>query len=215
MPPLALKCLESWKTFLPEYTVMVWNEETFDLNSHPFTKEAYEAKKYAFITDYVRLWALKEYGGVYMDTDVEVLKPLDKFLEFPAFSGFEDETHIPTGIMASEKGGKWVTEQLAYYDNRHFKKPDGSLDTTTNVTIMCENMSKQGFILKNSRQNFKNIIEIFPKDYFCPKSYKTGKIKLTSNTHTIHHFAGSWYTPWQRFKRFIKPYIYKLLAKND
>lgn len=213
MPKLAKKCISSWSKYLPEYKVMVWNEDTFDVGAHPYTKEAYDARKFAFITDYVRLWALKEYGGVYMDTDVEVIKPLDDFLDNPAFSGFEDETHIPTGIMASEKNGEWVTAQLKYYDGRHFKREDGTLDTTTNVVIMCNNMSREGFILKNSRQNFKGIIEIYPKDYFCPKSYRTGKIMMTPNTHTIHHFAGSWYTPWQRFKRMIKPYIFKMMKE--
>lgn len=194
---------------------MEWNEDTFDVNQHPYTKEAYLSKKYAFITDYVRLYVLKTYGGVYMDTDVEVLKPLDQFLLHPAFSGFEDETHIPTGIMASEKDGIWVTEQLSYYDNRHFVNIDGSLDLTTNVLIMCDNMSKAGFILKNSRQNFRGIIEIYPKDFFCPKSYQTGKIYLTSNTHTIHHFAGSWFTPWQKMKRRLKPIIYFILGRRN
>ena len=103
MPALAEKCLASWSKYLPEYKVMVWNEDTFDIDAHPYTREAYQARKFAFITDYVRLWALKEHGGVYMDTDVEVIRPLDEFLDNPAFSGFEDETHIPTGIMASEK----------------------------------------------------------------------------------------------------------------
>ncbi len=210
MPALAEKCLASWSKYLPEYKVMVWNEDTFDIDAHPYTREAYQARKFAFITDYVRLWALKEHGGVYMDTDVEVIRPLDEFLDNPAFSGFADETHIPTGIMASEKNGQWVSEQLAYYNDRHFIKDDGSLDTTTNVAIMCDNMSKEGFVLKNSRQNFKGIIEIYPKDYFCPKSYRTGKIHLTPNTHTIHHFAGSWHSPWQRFKSFIKPLYFRL-----
>lgn len=204
LPELAQKCIASWKKFLPEYEIMVWNEESFDLSSHPFTKEAYEAKKFAFITDYVRLWVLEKYGGVYMDTDVEVIKPLDPFLHHPAFSGFEDETHIPTGIMASEKNGVWVRQQLSYYENRHFKKPDGSLDMTTNVSIICDNMSREGFVLKNSRQTFKNIIEIYPKDFFCPKSYRTGKIKMTDNTVTIHHFAGSWHTPWHKTKSLLK-----------
>ncbi len=210
MPELANKCIASWKKYLPEYELRLWNEDTFDLESHPFTKEAYEARKFAFITDYVRLWALYNYGGIYMDTDVEVLGPLDEFLIHPAFSGFEDETHIPTGIMASEKNGVWAGEQLVYYDGRHFRLPDGTLDTTTNVVIMCQNMSAEGFVLKNSRQNFRGIIEIYPKDYFCPKSYVTGKIQLTANTRTIHHFAGSWHTPWQKFKMKIKPVLSKI-----
>ena len=95
MPELAQKCLDSWKKQLPEYDYKLWNEDNFDINSVPYVKEAYEARKFAFVTDYVRLYALYHFGGVYMDTDVEVLKPLDRFLELPAFSGFESDKEIP------------------------------------------------------------------------------------------------------------------------
>ena len=203
MPELALKCIESWRVNLPDYELKEWNENSFDINSNFYVKEAYESRKFAFVTDYVRLYALYTEGGIYMDTDVEVLKNLDPFLDLPAFSGFEDNVHIPTGIMAAEKGSVWAGWQLKYYDDRHFLLPDGTLDLTTNVEIIGRLMGEKGFILRNGLYNFQNTITIFPRDYFCPKSHTTGKIELTQNTYTIHHFAGSWKSTSDRLKRRI------------
>ena len=203
MPELALKCIESWRVNLPDYELKEWNENSFDINSNFYVKEAYESRKFAFVTDYVRLYALYTEGGIYMDTDVEVIKNLDPFLDLPAFSGFEDNVHIPTGIMAAEKGSVWAGWQLKYYDDRHFLLPDGTLDLTTNVEIIGRLMGEKGFILRNGLYNFQNIITIFPRDYFCPKSHTTGKIELTQNTYTIHHFAGSWKSTSDRLKRRI------------
>ena len=203
MPELALKCIESWRVNLPDYELKEWNENSFDINSNFYVKEAYESRKFAFVTDYVRLYALYTEGGIYMDTDVEVLKNIDSFLDLPAFSGFEDNVHIPTGIMAAEKGSIWAKWQLEYYSDRHFLLPDGTLDLTTNVDIIGGLMEEKGFILKNGLYNFQNKITIFPKDYFCPKSHTTGKIELTENTYTIHHFAGSWKSSSDRLKRRI------------
>lgn len=205
MPELALKCIASWKKNLPDYEIKEWNEDNFDLDLYPFTREAYDNRKYAFVTDVVRLYALYTEGGIYMDTDVEVLKNLDKFLNLPAFSGFEDDIHVPTGIMASEKGGEWAKWQLEYYNGRHFILPDGNLDLTTNVVIISNSMAERGFKLQNSLQDLNGIITIFPKDYFCPKSYEDGKIYLTKNSYVIHHFAGSWVSTYTKnINRLVK-----------
>lgn len=203
MPQLARYCIASWKKYLTDYELHLWNEDNFDVTSNLYTKEAYESRKFAFVTDYVRLFALYNFGGIYMDTDVEVLKDLDRFLDLPAFSGFESDTDIPTGIMAAEKNSEWVKNQLEYYTDKHFIKPDGSLDTTTNVTIISEIMRKNGFLFNDTKQDYHGLITIFPKDYFCPKSYKTGKIELTENSYCIHHFATSWHSPYKRFKRKV------------
>ncbi len=194
LPELAVKCIESWKKYCPDYEIKEWNESNFDLNMFPYAKEAYENRKFAFVTDVVRLYALYTEGGIYMDTDVEVLKPLDEYLKHNAFSGFEDEKLVPTGIMASEKRGIWAKENLEYYNDRHFVKEDGSFDMTTNVNTITDYMLSKGLVQNNTYQDFPNLITMYPKDYFCPKSYKDGKIYLTSNTTTIHHFAGSWLT---------------------
>ena len=207
MPELALKCIESWKKFLPEYELRLWNEDTFDINSVPYVKEAYEARKFAFVTDYLRLWALEREGGVYMDTDVEILRPLDDLMHLPAFTGYEASmSNAPvTGLMASAPHGVWVTEQLAYYDeNRHFRLEDGTLDMTPNTITIADIMVKGGFVINGEYGVYKNDLHVFPVDYFCPLT-STRVLKLTKNTYCIHHFAGSWVerTAWQKFKMFI------------
>jgi mannosyltransferase OCH1-like enzyme len=206
MPELALKCIESWHKYLPGYTMKLWNEDSFDINSVPYVKEAYEARKFAFVTDYIRLYALYHEGGIYMDTDVEVLKPLDDLLDLPAFSGYESNkfSNFPTGLMASAAGGVWVKEQLDYYTDRHFILPDGSLDMTTNTVTISRIMKENGFELTGEYQVYKNDMHCFPSDYFCPMT-STRVLKLTKNSYCIHHFAGSWHTPTlkQKIKKFV------------
>ena len=136
MPDLALKCLESWKKYCPDYVIKEWNEDNFDLDLYPYAREAYDNRKFAFVTDVVRLYALYHEGGIYMDTDVELVNSIDKFLHHTAFSGFESEKNVPTGIMASVKGGTWVQENLDVYTNRKFVNSDGTLDLTTNVYLI-------------------------------------------------------------------------------
>ena len=136
-----------------------------------------------------------------MDTDVEVIKPLDRFLQHHAFSGFEDEKYAPTGIMASEKGGKWAKDNLCYYNNRHFLKENGELDLTTNVIPLMDYLTSNGLKSNNTYQDINDLITIYPKDFFCPKSKVDNKIRITDNTYTIHHFAASWTSPMHRFLR--------------
>ncbi len=202
MPLMAERCIASWHQFLPDYKLQLWNEDSFDISSVPYAKEAYEARKFAFVTDYVRLYALYHFGGIYMDTDVEVVKNMDTLLPLPAFSGFESDHEIPTGIMASEAHNAWADEQLRYYTGRHFLRPGGSYDCTTNVEIISGIMAANGFSLKNDYQIYKECMHMFPKDYFCPKS-RTGIITLTANTYCIHHFEGSWQPVGSKIKRFI------------
>lgn len=192
MPKLAKQCIKSWKKYCPDYEIKEWNEDNFDLDLYPYAREAYDNRKFAFVTDVVRLYALYNEGGVYMDTDVEVIKPLDPFLKHTAFSGFENEVYVPTGIMASEKGGLWAKENLEYYNGRHFLKEDGCIDNTTNVIIITNYMLKHGLVQNNTFQDFPGLITMYPKDYFCPLSWEGKQGQLTDNTVTIHHFAGSW-----------------------
>lgn len=203
LPELAKKCIESWKRNLPEYIIKEWNEDNFDLDVYPYAREAYDNKKFAFVTDVVRLYALYTEGGIYMDTDVEVLKPLDSFLHHEAFSGYENATMVPTGIMASVKGGNWAKENLDYYNDKHFIQPDGSLNMTTNVTIITNNMIPLGLRQDNSYQEFPGLVAFYPKDYFCPKSQDDGRIYITENTVTIHHYAQSWESTTHRVLRKI------------
>lgn len=204
LPPEARKCIESWKKYLPDYEIKEWNEQTFDINSNLYVKEAYENKKYAFVTDYVRLFALASVGGIYMDTDVEVLKSYDPFLHHVAFSGFENNNFVSTGMMASEKGGRWITELLEEYKDRRFIKEDGSFDITTNTVTITNYMIKHGLVLNNTYQDFPDLVTIYPSDFFCPKDYYTEKIRKTKNTHAIHHFSRSWCDHETHWKRFLR-----------
>ena len=192
MPELALKCIDSWHKFMPEYQYKLWNEDNFDIESVPYVKEAYKSRKFAFVTDYVRLYALFTEGGIYMDTDVEVLKPYDDLLSLPGFTGYEGSKFMPpvTGTMASEPGNAWVKEQLEAYGSLHFIKPDGTLDTTTNTVRISEIMKKGGFVQNGKKQVYKEM-HIFPVEYFCPRQ-TTGEYLLTENTYCDHHCMGSW-----------------------
>ena len=133
-----------------------------------------------------------------MDTDVEVLKPLDEFLKHEAFSGFEAEDRIPTGIMAAEKGAPMFAELLGDYNGVHFRNDDGTFDLTTNVTRITNTCLKHGLVLNNQLQTV-NGFTLYPNDYFCPKDVSTRKLYLTNNSHTIHHFDGSWLPPKKKF----------------
>ena len=190
--PLAKKCIASWKKFCPDYKIIEWNEDNFDINYCAYTREAYNAKKWAFVADVMRLYALVNYGGIYMDTDVEVIKPLDDLLKFHAVSGFETEKYIPTGLMACEKGHPAFVEFLKEYDGIHFIRFDRTPNMTTNVKRITDKSLKYGLVQDNSEQTLSNGFHILPTDYLCPKDWRTGAINITSNTYTIHHFAGTW-----------------------
>ena len=192
MPQLAKDCMASWHRHMPDWEYKLWNEDNFDVGSTPYTQEAYAAGKMAFVTDYVRLYALCTEGGVYMDTDVEILKPLDDLLHLRAFTGYEGSKHKPpvTGLMASEANGEWATEQLNDYKDAHFVKADGSYDTTTNTWRISRIMQANGFLCDGKQGQYKDLT-VFPSEYFCPRQ-TTGEYLLTGNTYCDHHFMGSW-----------------------
>lgn len=193
-PELAQKCLKSWKKFCPDYEILEWNEDNFDVATAPqYVQQAYERGRWAFVSDYVRLKALVEMGGVYMDTDVEVIKPLDPYLEHEAFAGFENESSIQTGLLACENGFELFQTFLEYYSTAVFVHPDGTVDTTTNVQILSEICKKHGFVPNGKHQQVQGLT-IYPKDVFCPVEYDTMKLKKTRRTVTIHWFSGSWHT---------------------
>lgn len=198
LPDLAQKCIASWKKYCPDYEIIEWNESNFDINCCDYVREAYEAKKWAFVSDVARLYALVNYGGIYMDTDVEVLKPLNDLLAYEAVSGFETPDYIPTGLMACCKGQSLFEELLHDYDGAHFLKEDGSFDTTTNVVRITETCLKYGLKLDGTLQTI-NGFTLFPRDYFCPKDVQTRVLTLTENSYVIHHFDGSWQSDEERY----------------
>lgn len=192
MPQLALDCIASWHKYMPDWEYKLWNEDNFDINAVPYVKEAYEVKKYAFVSDYVRLYALYNEGGVYFDVDFEVYKSFDSLLHWEAFAGFEGSKYSPLmmGVLASKPYGLWVKEQLGHYQERHFMNEDGSLDLTTNVKFVSERMREQGFVQNGVEQDYKDL-HIFPVEYFSPRN-TMGQYIRTENTYCDHLGLGSW-----------------------
>jgi mannosyltransferase OCH1-like enzyme len=192
MPELAKKCIASWHKFMPDYDYKLWNEDSFDVNTVSYTKEAYEAKKYAFVSDYVRLWALYNEGGIYLDTDVLAFKPFDDLLDRTAFAGFEGSKHLPVGtcVMASQAKGLWAGEMLEAYQDRRFLMDNGSYDLTTNVQFITSLMAVRGFVQDGKEREYKDL-HVFPVEYFCPRQ-TTGEYIRTEQTYCDHLGIGSW-----------------------
>lgn len=212
-PKLAKKCIASWKKYCPDYEIIEWNENNFDINCCPYVKEAYESRRFAFVTDYVRLYIMFTQGGIYMDTDVEVTRNLDEFLVHKAFSGFESETQIPTGIMAGEKGFPLFENLLPYYDGRHFLDKNGNQDTTTNVITITAMLSERGFI-PNGKYQVVDGFALYPRDYFCPLDDSTGVMYDSKNTATIHWFNKSWVPQRLRVRSKITRFFHRLFGKD-
>lgn len=158
LPPLAERCIASWKEHMPSWQVMRWDESNFNIASAPlYVRQAYEARKFAFVSDYVRLWALEQYGGLYMDVDFEVFRPFDDLMDkYPAFAGYEGSKRQPVmmGVIASEPHGAWVRDMLSIYETRSFIKPDGSLDLTPNTSYFSDRLESQGFIPDGVEKDF-------------------------------------------------------------
>lgn len=195
MPPLAEKCIASWRETMPDWQIMRWDESNFDIDAAPlYVRQAYEARKFAFVSDYVRLWALEQYGGVYVDTDVKVLKSYEPLLKDTAFIGFEEsKAQLPgTCVIGCEPHCKWVMDMLALYDDISFIKPDGSLDLTTNVQRLGDALIAKGFIPNGKAQYLQDYgLRIYTHDYFSPIT-STRVMRKTKNTYSIHYFAESW-----------------------
>ena len=150
MPGLAERCIASWKEYMPEWEIRRWDETNFDVFSAPlYVRQAYEAKKYAFVSDYVRLWVLEQFGGLYMDVDFMVYRPFDELMEkYAAFAGYEGSKRQPVmmGVIASEAHGAWVRDMLGTYESRTFVLPDGKLDLTPNTGYFTDRLEAQGFV---------------------------------------------------------------------
>jgi len=205
---LIKNCIKSWKKFCPDYEIKEWNEDNFDIFSNTYAKEAYENKKWAFVADYVRVCVLQEYGGIYLDTDMEILKPLDNLLNKSGFIGFESKDYVAMGIIGVEKNNHWINEFAKQYQDRHFMMDDGKLDLSTNVALGTKLLKELYHLELNGEYiNIKNVMEIFPIDYFYPKDFYTGKMTLTENTITIHHYDNSWYSKIEK-KLYHKKLFY-------
>lgn len=187
-----LQYIESWKKYCSDYQFKIWNEDNFDISVNSFVREAYRNKKYAFVADYARLLALYTEGGIYMDTDVEVIKSLNPLLQNHSFTGFEDWNLVQTGIIGAEAGSKWLKKELEYYDHQSFIRWNGAFNTTPNTQILSKHFLEYGLEANGEYQVLNNGIVLYPRDFFAPKSYVTHQTTVTENTYIIHHFADSW-----------------------
>ncbi len=222
LPPLAHNCIQSWKQYFPEYEIKEWNESNFDVNSINYIKQAYEARKYAFVSDYARFKILYDNGGIYFDTDVEVIKPMYDIIATGPFMGCENnfrqeatpnELGVNPGLgMGAPAGFSLFKELLILYDNLQFRKKDGSLNTKTIVEYTTDFLSQKGLKNISEIQNIDGI-NIYPKDYFCPQDYKTGKITITANTYSIHHFAESWHGKKEKLYKTVKSIFGEQIAQ--
>lgn len=198
LPEFAIKCIDSWKKFFPDYEIKEWNEDNFDVNIIPYTSEAYSVKKYAFVSDFARFWILYHYGGLYFDTDVEVIKSMDDIVARGAFMGIEVETNgekvplVAPGLgLGVEPRNSLYKEILDYYSPLHFIKDDGSYNQVTVVSHVTNVLEKYGLQPINELQEVEGIW-IYPKDFFNPLNDLTGNIKKTVNTRSIHWYTRTW-----------------------
>ena len=193
LPKLAKKCIKSWKKYCPDYEIIRWDESNYDIGAAPlYVRQAYEAKKWAFVTDYVRLQLVYNYGGIYLDTDVEIIKPIDSLLSHKAYFGFESDKYVATGLgFGAEQGAPILLDIMEDYENIPFILEDGTFDTTTCPIRNIRAFLKRGFIQNGQYQEIDGIA-LYPKEVFCPISYHNGRIAKTKQTISIHWFTASW-----------------------
>lgn len=229
LPDSAQKCIASWRKFFPDYDIKEWNEDNFDVNIIPYTREAYEAKKYAFVSDYARFWILYHYGGLYFDTDVEIIKPMNHIITQGAFMGIEANSisnksnenngqifEVAPGLgLGVTPGVELYKELLDYYKNEVFIYPNGRINLKTIVTRTTAVLMKHGFNGKNEIQNIGGV-KIYPHDFFCPMDSTTGITTITERTVSIHHYDCSWldHNTIAYKLHIIKNFMFKLLGKR-
>jgi hypothetical protein len=223
MPETDASYVSGWKKLLPDYKFILWNEDNFDINSTLFTKQVAEAKKYGFIVDYIRAWAVYNFGGIYLDTDVELIKPLDDLLnnicfggfEYPEYSGFKNMFIAPGLIFAAEKGSAIAREIMDFYSKYSFIKEDGSYDFTPSPKIFTRILLRYGLKPDGSYQILKDgIFTAYPVEYFCPIDYRTKIATVTHNTYSVHHYNASWLSKSQKRYARIKNIMTKIFGEE-
>ena len=211
-PDSVKKCIESWKKFLPDYQLVEWNEDNFNIEKLQYTKEAYAAKKYAFVSDVARIEALYQYGGIYMDTDVEVLKTFTPLLDARCILGMEEKGYVATSFMAFEKEHPLVKQFLNLYENISFLDKNGQIITGTNVAKLTNLFIEKGFVQENYYQELEEGIKIYPKEFFSPYDYINCHYNITENSYCVHHFSVSWMSKKEQVKKEIKKQLSKILG---
>lgn len=193
-PASVKRYISTWRKYCPDYEIKEWNEYNFDVKLNNYCREAYEAKKWAFVADVARLTVLKKYGGIYMDTDVEVIRPFDDLLVYDAFMCFENKDFVSIGTLGAEKGSPVIADFLAPYENRHFLREDSSCDFTTNLKIITSVLRDKYHLISNGKkQLLPHCVLVLPMESFIAKDSMTGWIMADESTYAIHHYAASWY----------------------
>lgn len=209
-PALARKCIASWKKYCPDYEIVEWNEDNFDIGMNAYTKYCYDNKKWAFLSDYVRLLVVYEHGGVYFDTDVEVIRSFDFLLQNEAFVGFEEDNHINTGVgFGSEKHGKAVERMIQAYDILL----DGEHGVIGCPILNTQAMEELGMIPNGKKQVIAGCT-VLPKDYLNPYDDPTGRLLKTEHTYSIHWYAKSWLDKKTVFRSWLTKPLHRLLGKD-
>ena len=215
LPASAKKCIDSWKRFFPGYEIVEWNEDNYDVRKIQYTSEAFDVGKYAFVSDYARFDILYRLGGIYFDTDVEVIKSFDDILDKGAFMGCEtDGADINPGLGIAVAPGLGIYKEiLDFYETQHFMNKDGSMNTETVVTKVTRILKNHGLQNKIDVQYVSGIY-IYPKDFFNPLNNNTGKLELTNNTHSIHWYSMSWMSKIEKLKRMITRPIHRVFGED-
>ena len=196
-PEFVKKCIQSWKKYCPNYEIVEWNESNFDVNCCAYVKEAYQCKKWAFVSDYARLWIIYHKGGIYLDTDIELIKNLDVLINNDAYFGYEDPKHINTGVgFGAIKGHDIVKAMLEDYHAVHFLQQDGEMDLTPCPVRNSKVLEARGYLLDgHTKQQDK--VKLYSQRWLCPIDYHTGKMEITEETVSIHHYNGTWMEPYE------------------
>lgn len=220
LPESAIKCINSWKKYFPNYEIKEWNEDNFDVNIIPYTTQAYSVKKYAFVSDYARYWILHKYGGVYFDTDVEVIQSMEKILNMGAFMGCEIDGSrdryplVAPGLgMAIEANNIIYKQLLDKYADMQFIMDDGSFNTVTIVRYNTDTLIDNGLIKSSDIQKVLNI-NIYPKEYFNPYNNNTGVMNKTKNTYSIHWYYMSWLENKRTVRHKISQIFHRLFGEH-
>lgn len=222
LPSSARKCIDSWKKFLPDYKIIEWNESNFSHNECSYVRQAYQARKWAFVSDFARFQILYEHGGIYFDVDVEVVKDISTILEAGSFMGLEHSGDgaysINPGLgMAATPGLLLYKKILEGYSKRTFVKTNNKIDYTTVVEYVTSILCSYGFDPTSNEIQRIHGITIYPTDYFCPLDYITRRTQITENTVSIHHYDGSWLPVSSKFsknvKRILGPNVSEMLVK--
>jgi mannosyltransferase OCH1-like enzyme len=214
-PDIVKRCMNSWKEKLPDYQIVEWNEANFDINVNSYVKEAYDSGKYAFVSDYVRVHALYHYGGIYLDTDVEVFKSFNDLLHHQSFWGFEQENYIATSTIGAQKGNVLIKQFLESYKDKKFLKEDGTINSLTNVAIITNMLEDLGLKLDGMYQEMESVGVFYPQTYFSPYDYINCQKLITERSYAIHHFYKSWLPFKIRVKGKLKAFLSKVIGGHN